>query len=196
MSHEPMTAGAVQKKSKIYGLSMTAVMAAVTCVLAPMSIPIGPVPISFTNLAIYLLGWKRGTVSYLVYVLIGMVGVPVFSGFTGGMGRLLGPTGGYIVGFIPMALIAGAVIDRFRNRGIQLAGMIAAVQFVGMAAATAVCYAFGTAWFCLSMDSTVSAALGLCVFPFIPGDLVKMLIAMALGPMIRSRLEKAGLYRG
>ena len=54
MSHEPMTAGAVQKKSKIYGLSMTAVMAAVTCVLAPMSIPIGPVPISFTNLAIYL----------------------------------------------------------------------------------------------------------------------------------------------
>ena len=88
MSHEPMTAGAVQKKSKIYGLSMTAVMAAVTCVLAPMSIPIGPVPISFTNLAIYLslylLGWKRGTVSYLVYVLIGMVGVPVFSGFTGG----------------------------------------------------------------------------------------------------------------
>ena len=164
MSHEPMTAGAVQKKSKIYGLSMTAVMAAVTCVLAPMSIPIGPVPISFTNLAIYLslylLGWKRGTVSYLVYVLIGMVGVPVFSGFTGGMGRLLGPTGGYIVGFIPMALIAGAVIDRFRNRGIQL------------------------------------AALGLCVFPFIPGDLVKMLIAMALGPMIRSRLEKAGLYRG
>ena len=73
MSHEPMTAGAVQKKSKIYGLSMTAVMAAVTCVLAPMSIPIGPVPISFTNLAIYLslylLGWKRGTVSYLVYVL-------------------------------------------------------------------------------------------------------------------------------
>ena len=49
-------------------------------------------------------------------MLIGMVGVPVFSGFTGGMGRLLGPTGGYIVGFIPMALIAGAVIDRFRNR--------------------------------------------------------------------------------
>ena len=164
MSHEPMTAGAVQKKSKIYGLSMTAVMAAVTCVLAPMSIPIGPVPISFTNLAIYLslylLGWKRGTVSYLVYVLIGMVGVPVFSGFTG---------------------------DRFRNRGIQLAGMIAG---------TAVCYAFGTAWYCFQAGSSVGAALGLCVFPFIPGDLVKMLIAMALGSMIRSRLEKAGLYRG
>ena len=151
----------------------------------------GMEPISFTNLAIYLalylLGWKRGTVSYLVYVLIGMVGVPVFSGFTGGMGKLLGPTGGYIVGFIPMALIAGVVIDRFRSRGIQLAGMV-----VG----TAVCYAFGTAWYCFQASSPVGAALGLCVFPFIPGDLVKMLIAMALGPVIRSRLEKAGLYQG
>lgn len=74
-----------------------------------------------------------------------------------------------------MALIAGAVIDRFRNRGIQLAGMIAG---------TAVCYAFGTAWYCFQAGSSVGAALGLCVFPFIPGDLVKMLIAMALGPMI------------
>ena len=85
-----------------------------------------------------------------------------------------------------MALIAGAVIDRFRNRGIQLAGMIA-----------------GTAVVCLRYRLVLlpgrflrGAALGLCVFPFIPGDLVKMLIAMALGPMIRSRLEKAGLYRG
>ena len=187
MSHEPMTAGAVQKKSKIYGLSMTAVMAAVTCVLAPMSIPIGPVPISFTNLAIYLslylLGWKRGTVSYLVYVLIGMVGVPVFSGFTGGMGRLLGPTGGYIVGFIPMALIAGAVIDRFRNRGIQLAGMIAG---------TAVCYAFGTAWFLVVYTKNTGAiglwtALGKCVFPYILPDCLKIALALA----IRKRLAAA-----
>lgn len=191
MSHEPMTAGAVQKKSKIYGLSMTAVMAAVTCVLAPMSIPIGPVPISFTNLAIYLslylLGWKRGTVSYLVYVLIGMVGVPVFSGFTGGMGRLLGPTGGYIVGFIPMALIAGAVIDRFRNRGIQLAGMIAG---------TAVCYAFGTAWYCFQAGSSVGAGPGAVRVPLHPRRPGQNADRQALGPMIRSRLEKAGLYRG
>lgn len=71
-----------------------------------------------------------------------------------------------------MAVLAGLVIDRSRSR---------AVQFVGMAAATAVCYAFGTAWFCLSMDSTVSAALGLCVLPFIPGDVVKMLLAMTFG---------------
>ncbi|MBS5548786.1 biotin transporter BioY [Pseudoflavonifractor sp. An184] len=177
------------RRGKTYRMAMTALMAAVTCVLAPMAIPIGPVPISFTNLAIYLslylLGWKRGTVSYLVYVLIGAVGVPVFSGFTGGLGKLAGATGGYIVGFIPMAVIAGLVIDQYRNRGLQLAGMI-----VG----TAVCYAFGTAWFCFVMDSTPMAALSLCVIPFIPGDLVKMLLAMWVGPMIRRRLVQAGLY--
>ena len=167
---DQMTSGAAGQKNKTYALAMTALMAAVTCVLAPMAIPIGPVPISLTNLAIYLslylLGWKWGTASYVVYMLIGMVGVPVFSGFT---------------------VLAGLVIDRSRSR---------AVQFVGMAAATAVCYAFGTAWFCLSMDSTVSAALGLCVLPFIPGDVVKMLLAMTFGPMLRKRLERAGLYRG
>ena len=84
------------RRGKTYRMAMTALMAAVTCVIAPMAIPIGPVPISFTNLAIYLslylLGWKRGTVSYLVYVLIGAVGVPVFSGFTGGLGKLAGAT--------------------------------------------------------------------------------------------------------
>ena len=179
------------KKLTTYQMAVTALMAAALCVLGPLSVPIGAIPISLSNFVICLTAWllgpKFGTLSVAVYLLIGLVGVPVFSGFTGGMGRLLGPTGGYIVGFIPMALIAGVVIDRFRNRGIQLAGMIAG---------TAVCYAFGTAWYCFQAGSSVGAALGLCVFPFIPGDLVKMLIAMALGPMIRSRLEKAGLYRG
>ena len=179
------------KKLTTYQMAVTALMAAALCVLGPLSVPIGAIPISLSNFVICLTAWllgpKFGTLSVAVYLLIGLVGVPVFSGFTGGMGRLLGPTGGYIVGFIPMALIAGAVIDRFRNRGIQLAGMIAG---------TAVCYAFGTTWYCFQAGSSVGAALGLCVFPFIPGDLVKMLIAMALGPMIRSRLEKAGLYRG
>lgn len=85
-------------RSKTYEITITALMTAVTCILAPMSIPIGPVPISFTNLAIYLslylLGWKRGTISYLIYLLIGLVGLPVFSGFTGGPAKLAGPTGG------------------------------------------------------------------------------------------------------
>ena len=184
--YEPVTADNVSRKSKIYTLSITAVMTAVTCVLAPMSIPIGPVPISFTNLAIYLslylLGWKMGTVSYVVYIFIGTIGVPVFSGFSGGLGKLLGPTGGYIIGFIPMAIIAGLVIDKFSNR---------IFQFMAMAVGTAICYIFGTAWFCFVMDSNVAAALSTCVFPFIPGDIAKIIIAITVGSMLRKRLHNA-----
>ena len=91
-----------QKRSskKVVDLTFTALMAALICILGPLSIPlpISPVPISLTNLAIYftvmLIGWKRGTVSYIIYLLIGLCGVPVFSSFTGGPGKLLGPTGG------------------------------------------------------------------------------------------------------
>lgn len=94
------TQTAAASRGKIYTMSIIAVMTAVTCVLAPMAIPLpfSPVPISLTNLVLYfsayLLGWKRASVSYIVYMLIGMVGVPVFSGFAGGLGKLAGPTGG------------------------------------------------------------------------------------------------------
>ena len=166
-----MTQGNTQtlRTTNTYAMAVTALMTAVTCILAPLSIPIGPVPISLTNFAIYLslylLDWKKGTVSYILYLLLGLVGLPVFSGF--------------IIGFIPMAIIAGIVIDKFSQRWIQILGMI-----IG----TAICYAFGTAWFCIQAGYTVSAALAVCVIPFIPADLIKMVIAMIVGPEIRKRL--------
>ena len=116
-----MTQGNTQtlRTTNTYAMAVTALMTAVTCILAPLSIPIGPVPISLTNFAIYLslylLDWKKGTISYILYLLLGLVGLPVFSGFTGGIGKLAGPTGGYIIGFIPMAIIAGIVIDKFQS---------------------------------------------------------------------------------
>ena len=177
-----------QSKSKIYTMSAVSVVTAVTCVLAPMAVPIGPVPISLTNLVIYvslyLLGWKWGSVSYLVYLCIGLVGAPVFSGFAGGLGKLAGPTGGYIIGFLPMAILAGLAVQYTRSRWLHLLGMV-----VG----TGVCYILGTAWFCVLMNTTVEAALAVCVIPFLPADLVKMLLAITCGPVLRSRLEKAGL---
>lgn len=172
-----------KRKITTQQMAVVAIMTALTCILAPFSLPIGPVPISLTNLVIYfslyLLGWKLGTLSYVIYLLIGLVGVPVFSGFTAGPAKLFGPTGGYLIGFIPMAIIAGIVIDKFSQRWIQILGMI-----VG----TAICYAFGTAWFCIQAGYTVSAALAVCVIPFIPADLIKMVIAMIIGPEIRKRL--------
>ena len=85
------------RKTSTYAMVVTALMAAVTCILAPLSVPIGPVPVSLTNFAIYLslylLDWKKGTLSYLIYLLLGLVGLPVFSGFTGALAKLAGPTG-------------------------------------------------------------------------------------------------------
>ena len=85
---------------KIIMMTTSALMTAIICILGPLSLPIGPVPVSLTNLAIYLtmyiLDWKAGTIAYCLYMLIGLIGLPVFSGFAGGPGKLFGPTGGYI----------------------------------------------------------------------------------------------------
>ncbi|MDP4133770.1 MAG: biotin transporter BioY [Bacillota bacterium] len=178
------------KKSKIYQMTIIGVMAAVICILGPLSIPIGVVPVTFTNLAIYFslyaLGIKRGTVSYLIYMLIGFIGLPVFSNFSGGPSKLLGPTGGFIIGFIFMAAISGYFIDCFFNSR--------ALCFLGMVLGMAVCYAFGTIWLSYQGKLTIGAAVAVGVTPFILGDLIKILIAAVLGPQIRKRLMKAGLF--
>lgn len=167
-------------------MALIAVMTAVTCVLAPLSIPIGPVPISLTNLAIYfglyILGMKKETVSYIIYLLIGFVGIPVFSGFTGGAGKLLGPTGGYLIGFIPMAVVAGILVDKFDGKVVP--------SVIGMIIGTAICYALGTIWFCIQADYKVVPALMLCVIPFLPGDAAKIAIAAFFGPQIRRGLNR------
>lgn len=117
------------KKMTTYQMATAALMAAVMCILGPMSVPIGPVPISLTNLviyfALYLIGSKYGTVSYLVYLLLGAVGLPVFSGFTGGFAKLAGPTGGYLIGFIPMAIIGGLMIEKSHGKKLpSILGMV------------------------------------------------------------------------
>ena len=179
------TATKTNSKFTIQQIAMIAVMTAVTCVLAPLSVPIGPVPISLTNLVIYfslfILGTKKGTISYLIYLLIGLVGIPVFSGFTSGPGKLFGPTGGYLIGFIPLALIAGYFINHFHNKK--------ALSFLGMILGTAVCYALGTTWL------AIQAALMAGVVPFLPGDFIKMILALLIAPQIRKQLDAAGLAR-
>ena len=107
---------AMKNPTKTYRLALIGVMTAILCILGPLSIPLpfSPVPLSLTNfailLAVFLLGWKWGTVSCGIYLLLGLVGVPVFSGFSGGMAKLLGPTGGYLVGFLLLAVISLSLI--------------------------------------------------------------------------------------
>lgn len=175
--------------SKAYSMTSIALMAAVICVVGPFTLPIGPVPISLAPLAIflsvYILGTKKGTLALLIYLLIGAVGVPVFSGFTGGIGKLAGPTGGYLIGYILMALIAGWFIHRFYDKVV--------IQFLGMVLGLAVLYAFGTAWLAYSAGMTFGAALAVGVLPFIVFDLIKIVIAIALGRAVRSRLLRSGI---
>ncbi len=100
-------------------MTQTALAAALICILSPFTImlPISPVPISLTIFAIYIavyaVGMKWGLAATALYILIGLVGLPVFSGFSGGAGKLLGPTGGYIIGYLFVALISGFFIDRW-----------------------------------------------------------------------------------
>ena len=119
------------QKIRTKQMVLIALMTAVTCVLGPLSIPLpfSPVPISLTNfaifLAIFVLGMKSGTISFIIYLLLGAIGVPVFSSFRGGLQVLAGPTGGYLIGFIFLALIMGFALDHFDRKLVPtIIGMI------------------------------------------------------------------------
>lgn len=184
------------KKITTKQMALIGLMAAVICILGPWSLylTISPVPISLCTLAIYfvisVLGMKLGTISVVIYILLGLVGLPVFSGFSGGAGKLLGPTGGYIIGYIFMALICGLFIDRWSNRN-GFANKL--ISFLGMLLGTAACYLFGTVWLAYQLSLDFPAALAMGVLPYIPGDLIKIIVAMLLGYQVRKRLLKAGL---
>ena len=173
-------------------LTLIGLMTAVICILGPLSIPIpvSPVPISLTNFAIYItlyiLGMKNGTISCIIYLLLGAVGVPVFSSFSGGLGKLAGPTGGYLIGFLFLALIQGFLMKLFPKKN------TAAV--IGMILGMAVCYLFGTAWLALQLELTFPAALSIGVLPYLAGDGAKIVIAAVAGPKLRTAVHRAAGY--
>ena len=168
-------------------LVLTALMTAVTCILAPMSIPIpfSPVPLTLTNfvleISIFLLGWKKATASFIIYLLLGLCGLPVFSGFSGGVGKFAGPTGGYLIGFIFLTVIGGLFAEHFHWKR--------SACTVGMVLGMAVTYAFGTAWLCLQLNLSFTAGLFTGVIPYLPGDAVKIALAVAFGPVLKKRMR-------
>ena len=156
-----------------------ALMAAVLCVLAPWKIPVGPIPITLASFGVYLaagvLGPLEGTIAVVVFVLLGAVGVPVFSGFTGGAGCLLGLTGGYILGYIPCAAVSGLLMGR--NAPLWR-------RALALVAGTAVLYALGTAMYCIQSGKALAAALAACVLPFLPLDAVKIAVCAVALPLL------------
>lgn len=170
-------------------LTLIAAFTVLMAVCAWISIPVPAPFVQFTMqtfaifAALMILGGKRGTYAVTAYLLLGAVGVPVFSGFRGGLGVLLGTTGGYILGFFFTALLYWLMVVRLGER--------LPVKVMACVLGLAVCYAFGTAWYLILYARTgnpmgLMTALGYCVFPFIVPDLIKLALAMLLA----ARLEK------
>lgn len=170
----------MNKQKQLYLTVVTAVMAAVVAAIAPFSIHIGPIPLSFCSLGVYLcavlLGGARGTAAVGIYLLLGAVGMPVFAGFVGGVQAFAGPTGGYLLGYLPCAAVIGFGVSRFGERR-------PAVWVLFLTLGTAVLYLCGTAWYVISTGTPVAAAIAACVLPFLPGDAAKIAVATAAYPL-------------
>ncbi|MDD6559011.1 MAG: biotin transporter BioY [Faecalibacterium prausnitzii] len=181
----------MEKKLTTYQMAVTALMAAVMCVLGPLTVPIGAVPISLANFVICLTAWllgpKFGTLSVAVYLCIGLIGVPVFSGYGAGLAKIAGPTGGYLVGYLLLALIGGLFIEKSKGNPV--------VSGIGLVLGDAACYVLGTAWFVFQMQCELGYALSVCVYPFLALDLAKIVVSCVVGALLRKRLVQAGVLK-
>ncbi len=175
-------------------LCYMALMAVLIAVCSWVTVP-SVVPFTLQTFAVFcaleLLGGARGTIAVAVYLMLGAVGVPVFAGFTGGLGILLGSTGGYLLGF----LLTGLVYWLFERLGRSLWLRVAAL-LLGLA----LCYAFGTLWFIevygrATGPLAVMTALGWCVLPFLLPDALKLALALLLCARLRPLLNVKNAYR-
>ena len=170
-------------------LTLTGLMTALTCIIGPLSLPlpVSPVPITLTNfavyMAVYVLGRRDGTISCLIYLCLGAAGLPVFSAFSGGLAKLAGPTGGYLIGFFFLALVQGSFMRRFPGKN--------TAAIAGMIVGTTVCYFFGTLWLAWQMGLSFGAALAAGVIPYLPADGVKIAAAALTGPKLQAAVRKA-----
>ncbi len=156
------------KNSKVRKMIMCATFVAISALLAQFVVPIGAVPINFALIGVFIatgvMGTKGAVVTEIVYIALGIVGVPVFAGFQAGFGVLLGPTGGFIVGYIFTALITSILIKVIKPIPAMLVGLL-------------LCYALGCAWFAISQRVTVLSAFYVTVLPFIIPDVIKIIIS-------------------
>lgn len=176
-------------RSKTRDMVYIAIFAVIIAICSWISIP-ATVPFTLQTFGVFvtvgLLGGKRGSLSVLIYILLGTIGIPVFAGFNGGVGIILGNTGGYIIGFLLSALVMWAVEKLLGKK----TWMLALSMLLGLV----VCYAFGTIWFMVVYGKNVGeiglwTTLGWCVLPFIIPDIIKIAVAL----LVCKRL--AGLLR-
>ena len=180
MDHQNGANGTIND-NRTFMMVLTAMFAAIIAVASWIAVPLPftPIPINLGTLAVTLagafLGYKYGSFSVLIYILLGAVGVPVFAGFTGGIGHIAGPTGGYIVGYITSAFLCGLIIDTIGRNDPEW-WVTAAAALTG----TASCYVLGTIWFMILTNTGLAASLSMCVIPFLPGDAFKITAAVLI----------------
>ncbi|MBP3445689.1 MAG: biotin transporter BioY [Clostridia bacterium] len=170
------------KKTKTKEIILISLSAAIICICSWIQVP-SAVPFTLQTFAVFLvsavLGAKKGVAATLVYILLGAVGLPVFSGFQGGVGVLLGATGGYVFGFVLLALIVGAVAEK---KGIKLLPSV-----LSGLAGILLCYLVGTLWFAFVYgDGSFSGAFSVCVLPFIIPDAIKITLAMIIAKRVKN----------
>ena len=177
---------AVSAKIDVQTLTRAALCTALIAICSWISIP-AAVPFTLQTFAVFLTCELMGSAAILpvlLYLLLGSIGVPVFAEFSGGLGTLLGPTGGYIVGFVAIVLLMMAWKKALGGR----------LQIVGMLLGLAVCYLFGTVWFVRVYARNGNAvsfatALSWCVLPYIVPDVLKILLARLVGARVNAALK-------
>lgn len=167
-------------RSAAKDVAQIALTVSLIAVCAWTTIPIFLIPFTLQTFAVAfaggLLGWKKGMIAVGAYILMGLIGIPVFSNFQAGTAVLFGPTGGYLFGFFFLTAITGLFkLVPVKNKWGR-AGMLLSAMALGMS----VCYLFGTVWFMLMYKCTVGYALTICVTPFLPADFVKFILAAVL----------------
>ncbi|MEY8000553.1 biotin transporter BioY [Clostridium sp. Mt-5] len=173
-------------------MSTAAIFTAITAILAQISIPLPftPVPITFQIFAVYIsaiiLGSRLGTLSQIIYLLLGAIGIPVFASFTGGLQTIVGPSGGFLISYPIISYIIGKISEKDLNPIMSILGLIVSLI---------ICYSIGTIQFHFVTNVPIQKSILLCVAPFVPLDTAKIIVAYLAGHKIKQSLLKANLIK-
>lgn len=173
---------------KTHKLTLIGLFTAILCILGPIAIilPFSPVPLSLGTLGVLLacllLGTKNGLFCTILYLILGFVGLPVFTGFTGGVGKLFGPTGGYLLGYLLLASVGGYLAECWKKHLL--------LQALGLFLGMCCCYLLGTLWLMFQADMNIQTALWTGVIPYVTFDICKIAGAVLLS----KEFDRRGLF--
>ncbi len=174
------------KKLKLYNQIVAALLAAFLTIIAPLSVPIGAIPLTLASLGVYLAavigGAGFGTLAVAVYLLLGAVGLPVFSGFVGGVQAFLAPTGGFLLGYLPCTIVIGV--------GLRVGKYTRVACLLSLLAGTVVLYICGVGGFMYVTHTPFLASVAACCLPFLAGDAVKIAAVTVLFPSLTKLMKR------